>query len=73
MVEVGAHQQTDPLACSAKRDRLVLLALSDPKRRQVYSRSPYPTGCSAEGLLMEVGHAVTNFLAIPVVSAASAA
>jgi hypothetical protein len=48
------HQQTDPLACSAKRDRLVLLALSDPKRRQMCSKSPYPTGCSAEGLLMQV-------------------
>ena len=46
------YRQTDPLGCSAKGDRLVLLSLSDLKRRQVHPKSPNPAGCSAEGLLM---------------------
>jgi hypothetical protein len=32
-----------------KGDRLILSTLSDYKHQQVYSKSPYPTSCSAEG------------------------
>ena len=41
-----------PSVYRQKGDLLVLLALSDPKRRQKCSRSPYPTDFSAVALLI---------------------
>jgi hypothetical protein len=44
----------------AKGDRRVVLTLSDPIGRQAYSRSPCPTGCSADVLLMLITHCVSR-------------
>jgi hypothetical protein len=41
-----------PSVARKKGDQLVLLTPSDFQRQQVYPRSPYPTSCSGEVLLM---------------------
>jgi hypothetical protein len=54
------HQETAPFDCSARGDQLVLLILSDTKRRSAYSKSTYPTDCSIEGPLIQYKEDITT-------------